>query len=118
MGWNFRIILNDGYFAMHEAYYALPGDKVPEGWTEDAVTIGAEDVNGVAWSLAAAALSLEKPVLNEEGGPATGQDLISCLPEEAQEAARAFVASARTLADLLIQQADEDDEEGDNDDDD
>jgi hypothetical protein len=53
MTWNYRLIYKEehlgkkihGYFAIHEVFYDEKGK--PEGWTENAVDVGAEDASEI-----------------------------------------------------------------------
>ncbi len=71
MSWNYRVIRkkyktpsgrNENYLEIHEVYY---DDKnKPNGVTENAVTIGGEDIKSLRWSLEQIELATHKKILD------------------------------------------------------
>lgn len=76
MGWNYRVMRHapregevDDWFAIHEVYYR--SDEVDDltvpvhetGCTKDPVSVIADDVEGLRWSLQKMLEALDKPVL-------------------------------------------------------
>lgn len=64
--WNYRVLVTGTgeklSFDMHEVFYN--DDGVPDGATENPVTIGSSDAEGVGWTLEKMKEALDKPVLH------------------------------------------------------
>jgi hypothetical protein len=61
MSWNYRVILQDDYYSIHEVYYDDDGNI--ESWTEQPVGIGGETLEELKGDLEYYKHALEKPVL-------------------------------------------------------
>ncbi len=65
--WNYRIVKKtvDGedLYGIHEYYYDADGRY---GWTEDAVEVIADSVEGIKWVLESMMLALDRPVIEDE----------------------------------------------------
>ena len=66
MSWNYRVLANEYkegkiYFQVHEVYYNEDG--VPDGYTENPITIGGEDTESVGWTIDKIMEGYTKPVL-------------------------------------------------------
>jgi hypothetical protein len=63
--WNYRILAHetDGrvYLRIHEVYYDKNG--VPDGYTGEAVSVGAETLKDITWTLNKMLESRSKPIL-------------------------------------------------------
>jgi hypothetical protein len=53
MGWNYRILAHEHngeiYLQIHEVYYNE--NNVPDSYTQNAVSIGGEDLKAITWTL-------------------------------------------------------------------
>ena len=72
MSWNYRILAhkyreNEVYFQIHEVYYDKSG--IPNGYAKDAEYVGADDVEGLQWTLDRMQECLSKPILSVENFP-------------------------------------------------
>ena len=71
MGWNHRILAHkDGdemYFQIHEVYYDKDGK--PDGYTANAVSVGAESLDGIKWVLDKMKECVNKPILLADDFP-------------------------------------------------
>lgn len=69
MTWNYRVLAHkegdEVYFQIHEVYY----EEKHLGYTENGVTVGSEDVEGIKWVLDLMRECLEKPILSVEDFP-------------------------------------------------
>lgn len=65
MSWNHRVlahISNDTvYLEIHRVYYDSNG--IPNGYSENAVTVGADDLKGMRWVVNKMEECLKKPIL-------------------------------------------------------
>jgi hypothetical protein len=65
MSWNYRILAHEEkgevYFKMHEVYYNE--NNIPNGYTENVVSIEGEDISGIEFILSKAPEALLKPIL-------------------------------------------------------
>ena len=66
MTWNHRILANvqdngSVYFQIHEVYYDKFGK--PDSYTLNPITLGAEDIDGIKWTLKRIKKCLKKPIL-------------------------------------------------------
>ena len=71
MSWNHRILAHkdgdDYYYQIHEVYYDDNGN--PESYTTNGVSVGAESINGIEWTLDKMKECLDKPILSVENFP-------------------------------------------------
>tara|TARA_R110001632_G_scaffold51400_1_gene128130 strand:+ start:8251 stop:8493 length:243 start_codon:yes stop_codon:yes gene_type:complete len=71
IGWNHRILAHkDGdemYFQIHEVYYDKDGK--PDGYTANAVSVGAESLDGIKWVLDKMKECVNKPILLADDFP-------------------------------------------------
>jgi len=71
MSWNHRLLAHkdgeDWYFQIHEVYYDKEGN--PKSYTENGVSVGAETIKGVKWTLNKMKQCLKKPILLAENFP-------------------------------------------------
>lgn len=67
MSWNYRILAHpqeeEVFLEIHEVFYDGEDESKATTCTVNAVTVGAEDVDGVKWSLEMMAEALDKPIL-------------------------------------------------------
>ncbi len=61
MAWEYRVLLKNGAFAIHEVYYAENGEI--EFWTENPVQPGGESLSELKRDLEFYRIALRKPVL-------------------------------------------------------
>ena len=65
MGWNHRVLAHedgeDMYFEIHEVYYNE--ENIPNGYTENGVSVGAENIKGIKWVLNKMNECADKPIL-------------------------------------------------------
>lgn len=65
MSWNYRILAHQSeeeiHLQVHEVYYNDEGQ--PNGYTENGVAVGAEDLKGIEWVLDKMKECSEKPIL-------------------------------------------------------
>lgn len=65
MGWNHRILAHeiDGeiYLQIHEVHYSEKG--IPNGYTENAISVGGEDLKAISWTLDKMKECTKKPIL-------------------------------------------------------
>lgn len=65
MGWNHRVLAHkyreEVYLQIHEVFYDENG--IPNGYTAEPITIGAEDIKGIRWTLNKMKECLKKPIL-------------------------------------------------------
>lgn len=65
MSWNHRVLAyehkGEVYFEIHEVYYN--GIGIPKCYTEKAITVGGDSVEGILWTLDRMKESLAKPIL-------------------------------------------------------
>ena len=66
--WNYRIILIEGMYQVHEVYYK--NGKI-NGWTKNPIKIISEDLDGIKFALDEIQLAFEKPVLEYANGQIT-----------------------------------------------
>ena len=63
--WNYRVLAtkhdNEVYLQVHEVFYT--DDGVPNGYTENPVSIGSESVKGIKWQINKIKECLKKPIL-------------------------------------------------------
>lgn len=71
MTWNYRILAHkenkNWFFQIHEVYYNKKGK--PTGYTENAVEIMSESVEGISWQLEQMTECLNKPILSAKNFP-------------------------------------------------
>jgi hypothetical protein len=71
MSWNHRVLAhkdgNDWFFQIHEVYY--DNQHVPNGYTENPVTVGGESLDAVRWVLDNMKDCVDKPILSAENFP-------------------------------------------------
>jgi len=71
MTWNHRVLAHkdgdDWYFQIHEVFYDK--DNIPESYTKDGISVGAEDLEGITWVLDKMKECLNKPILSAENFP-------------------------------------------------
>lgn len=64
-GWNYRVMAHDHkgepYFQIHDVYYNKKNK--PDGYTRNPSQLGAEDIEGLQWTLDAMKEALSKPIL-------------------------------------------------------
>ena len=65
MGWNHRVLAHkyqeEVYLQIHEVLYDENG--IPNGYTAEPITIAAEDIKGIRWTLNKMKECLKKPIL-------------------------------------------------------
>jgi len=63
--WNHRLLAHihdeEVYLQVHEVYYN--DDGIPNGYSENPVTIGSEEIKGIKWVLTNVRKCLDKPIL-------------------------------------------------------
>jgi hypothetical protein len=71
MGWNHRVIAHDEhkevYFQIHEVYYDKEG--TPDGYTKEGVSVGADSIKGLRWTLRKMRKTLKSKVLSKTNFP-------------------------------------------------
>jgi hypothetical protein len=71
MSWNHRILAHkdgdDWYFQIHEVYYDEKGQ--PSSYTENGVSIGSENIEGISWVLDKMKECVNKPILSVDDFP-------------------------------------------------
>lgn len=77
MSWNYRVFRRhdpapppgfetEDELVIHEAYYANPGDEIPEGWTVRNVAPSGENLEELRGCLLLMLQALDKPILDED----------------------------------------------------
>ncbi len=71
MSWNHRVLAhkegNTVVYAIHEVYYDKDG--VPEGHTQNDISVRGSSIEGLSWTLDKMKKCLEKPILSVENFP-------------------------------------------------